>query len=315
VDNYYYYQAFRKTTVQFLDLFNGIKIRRFNQAGTFVKYVQVPIKYSPKEKIWYWLNERKDDEVLPIMSCQLNGVDYSVERSANKHQKISCTQDGVVSTYLNPVPYDINFQVSIWALYMYDIDQILEQILPWFQPYVMIRVYSPDLQATFDVKVIFTSATPEHEFEYSDDTFRILKYTLDFNVQTYMFKPIEVAGVIGKILMNFYTTEGQWNARDTTSTFTSAASGGEMMRFTTVQPWQTVDNDPIYDYELFSDNTKVGGADRVLNDLSVPAGYIIIQVPSAAGIEHILHNPALIGTDLYTMNADGVWRPHDEDIR
>ena len=262
--NFYHYKAFRKTTVQFLDLFNDIEIQRFDQGGNFERFIKVPIKYSPKEKIWFWLSERKDDEVLPIMSCTLTGVDYSLERAVNKHQVLTDTitsSAGSVRSYLNPVPYDLTFQVSLWTLYMSDIDQILEQILPWFQPYVMIRIHSPELVSTFDVKVIFNSVTPEHEFEYTDDTFRILKYTLDFTVQTYMFKPMETVGVIQEILLNYYTNENAFMAAGEqaalSSTFTSGASG-ESQQFVVQAPWLTIDNDPIYDYELFNDTIKIG---------------------------------------------------------
>ena len=58
--NYYYYQAFRKTTVQFLDLFNDIKIRRYDRGGNFVKYVEVPVKYSDKGSRKSKINLPKD---------------------------------------------------------------------------------------------------------------------------------------------------------------------------------------------------------------------------------------------------------------
>ena len=302
--NYYYYGAFRKTTVQFLDLFNDINIKRYDRGGNFVKYVEVPVKYSPKEKIWFWLNERKDDEMLPVLSVALTGVEYSLERAANKHQKINaCSVPGVLRQFLNPVPYDLTFSVSLWALYMADVDQILEQILPFFQPYVMIRVYSPELESKFDVKTIFNSATPDIDFEYTDETFRILKYTLDFTVQTYLFKPMENVGIVQQILVNYYTNDAAWaKAREDArsgSVFTSAASG-ESQLFTMVPPYLTADTDPIYDYELFSMGDKVGSRHV------------------SGGIEHINHDVRIQESsgDLQTWNISaGIpsaaeWIPH-----
>ena len=78
--NYYYYEVFRKTVTQFLDIFNDINIKRYDDSGCFLKNVNVPLKYAPKEKIWYWLNERKQDETLPIMAVTMQGVEYSLER-------------------------------------------------------------------------------------------------------------------------------------------------------------------------------------------------------------------------------------------
>lgn len=255
---YYYYQAFRKTISQFLDLFNDIQVKRFDRNGKFLKFVKVPLKYSPKEKIWYWLNERKDDEQLPMMSVQLTSVEYSLERQTNKHRYIIDTVSpsaGALRSYLNPVPYDIQFSLNIWSLYMHDIDQILEQILPFFQPFVYMRVAIPELFSTYEAKVLFGSASPDFESEFADEGWRVLKYTLDFTVQTYLFKPLEDRGLIDKILVNFYTNENAWTTafEDTTSTFSSGASG-ESMRI--IGP--SADDPDVWKYEIFQFGEKIG---------------------------------------------------------
>jgi hypothetical protein len=258
MEQYYYYKVFKKTVVQFLDLFNGININRYDQKGTWLKRVTVPLQYGPKEKTWYWINQRKEDEVLPVMSCTLTGVEYSLERQTNKHREIWAGTDGVtVSRYLNPVPYDINFQIGIWSLYMYDIDQILEQILPFFQPYVYIRIPIEELNTSFEAKTLFNAATPEFESEYADEGRRVLKYSLDFTVQTYMFKPVSDSGLIQDIYVNFYTNEAAWaagkEAARVSSTFTSGASG-EAIRI-----YGPSANDPDYCiYQLYSFGEQVG---------------------------------------------------------
>jgi len=267
---YYYYKALRKTITQFLDMFNDIKIARYTQKGVFDKYIEVPLKFGMKEKIWYWLNERKDDEMLPIISVTMSSIEYSLERATNKYRSIcvSQTDGGDLTRFLNPVPYDISFQVGIWGLYMTDIDQILEQILPYFQPYVFMRLYIEELDATFDVKVIFTSATPETELEWTDDNFRVLKWTLEFQVQTYLFRPVETVGTIGKIYLNYYTNETTFNARDNSSTFTSGASG-ETQRFVAISAGATPE-DHFYTYELFQFGNRIGRTQA----LGVSAAYM-----------------------------------------
>ena len=256
---YYYYKALRKTIIQFLDLFNDIQIARYNIDGSFLKHATVPLKYGPKEKIWYWLHERKDDEMLPVMAVTLQGVNYDAQRMTNKNRYIIETTSasaGAIQRYLNPSPYNLEFQLGVWSLYMNDIDQILEQILPWFQPYAYIRVYIPELFSSWQSKVIFSSVSPDFEFEYSDELHRVLKYTLDFTVQTYLFKPIESKGLVKKIFMNYYTNESGFATRSLTSTFTSGASG-ESQRFTGVEPWD-IDN-PMMEYEVFQLGQKTGG--------------------------------------------------------
>jgi hypothetical protein len=259
MEKYYYYKALRKSTIMFLDMFNGIKIARYNRGGIFEKYVGVPLKYGPKEKWWYWMHERKDDEMLPIMSVTMQGIEYSLERTTNKFKNIlttcGATNASTIQRYLNPAPYDIQYQLSIWALYMTDIDQILESILPYFQPHAYIRLPIEELNSTYDLKVIFNSLAPDMDLEWADENFRILRYTLDFTVQSYLFKPVETAGVIGKIFTNFYLSEGAFaQSGNTTTTFTSGASG-ESQYFLGISPTA---GDPLYDYELYNMGDKVG---------------------------------------------------------
>lgn len=262
--DYYYYKVLRKTIVQFLDRFNNIQIARYDPAGVFLKYINVPIKFSPKEKFWFWLNERKDDEMLPIMSASMTGIAFAAERATNRKQGIvTSSSTGIdernVNRFLNPTPYDVNFQIQIWAEYMTDIDQILEQILPWFQPHIFARINLPEIDGAFDMKVIFESASPEFEADYTDDTRRVLRYVLDFRVQTYLFKPVETSGIIGEIFINFYTNAGAFQhaiSTDSSSMFTSGASG-ESMRLTGVSAYGPEDS-KIYDYEIYNFGDKIG---------------------------------------------------------
>ena len=286
--NYYYYKVLRKTIIQFLDRFNNIQIARYNSNGSFLKYVEVPIKFSPKEKFWFWLNERHDDEMLPIMSSSLTGIQFAAERATNRQQSIVTTCIAADSTnvnrFLNPTPYDLTFQIQIWAEYMTDIDQILEQILPWFQPHIFARINIPEIGGSFDMKIIFDSASPEFEAEYTDDARRVLRYVLDFRVQTYLFKPIETSGVIGEIFINYYTNAqafrrgieaggiAEVSNRITESTEEDRiteegelrvtdypyAPSGETTRLIGVSAWGTDDSYKIYDYEVYHFEDKIG---------------------------------------------------------
>ena len=86
---YYYYQSLRKTIIQFLDIFNDIRIARYESDGATVRgYLTVPLKFAPKTKAWYWINERKYDEILPIMSATMQSCEFATDRVVNKDMKI-----------------------------------------------------------------------------------------------------------------------------------------------------------------------------------------------------------------------------------
>jgi hypothetical protein len=53
MDNYFHFNTIRKTTIRFLDVFNNIKIAKYNEEGIITKYVTVPLIYAPKQKFYH----------------------------------------------------------------------------------------------------------------------------------------------------------------------------------------------------------------------------------------------------------------------
>ncbi len=224
--NYFFFNVFRKTIVQFFDAFNDIKIARYAADGMTVdRYIEVPIKHSVKEKVYSWLTERKDDEMLPMITAYISSIDYATERKVNSGHSFTAECDlenYSVQTYLHPTPYNLTFTMNIWALHMVDVDQIIEQILPFFSPHIYVRISLEELNTAFDTKIIFRSATPEISHEMADMDYRVINYTLDFEVQTWFFKPSTDTEVIGKIYGSYPTGD---SALDTTSEFASGEGG------------------------------------------------------------------------------------------
>ena len=244
---YYYYKAFRKTIIQFLDVFNDIKVARYEPDGiTVSKYIDVPVKLAVKEKAWYWLNERKDDQMLPMINGWISSIDYATDRKVNAGYQISSTTDvdtSAVSRYLLPVPYNLTFTLNIWSLHMTDVDQILEQLLPWFDPYIYIKMNIPELGCTYNIKVTFQSCTPEVSLEMADEDYRVINYTIDFQVQTYLFKPIADSGIIKEIITSYYTNDEVFESRSFSSPTVSAAPSGGIRQL--IVGFQDVDGDTI----------------------------------------------------------------------
>lgn len=252
---FYYYNVIRKTIIQFLDIFNDIQVARYDASGNILKYVEVPLKHWAKEKAWYWLFERKDDEMLPMMSASMLSIEYDNQRQTNPWQTITCETDlssAERSELLNPRPYNIGYSLTLWTKYMVDVDQILEQILPYFQPHVFVKIYIEEIGVTFDAKVIFQAATPEILAEMVDDSYRVVKWNLDFQIQTYLFLPININDAIAKkIFINEYLDDSSWAARDTSNMFTSAASGGQSKIIKGIYPYYDDEGEKLYEYEIY----------------------------------------------------------------
>jgi len=271
---YFFFNVFRKTIIQFFDAFNDIKIARYSDDGrTIDRWIKVPIKHSVKEKVYYWFDERKDDEMLPMITAYISAIDYAADRKVNSFHAFTANCDnivqGSVSQFLHPCPYNLTFTMNIWALHMTDIDQIMEQILPFFCPHIFVRIYIDDLDIAFDTKIIFRSATPEISHEMADLEYRVINYTLDFEVQTWFFKPSSDVGLIQKIYGSYFTDAQSFrtyvNQGDTGSTFTSGASGTPASRGITyeikgsIPSGGTVD-DAMIKYNLFEPYGSTSGS-------------------------------------------------------
>jgi hypothetical protein len=273
---YYYYKSLRKTIIQFLDIFNDIRIARYAPDGSTIRsYLNVPLKLGTKQKVWYWINERKDDEVLPIMSATMQAVDFASDRQVNKQAKIIKTttvDQKTVSRFLNPTPYNFTFQLSVWALYMVDIDQILEQILPYFNPYVMTKINIPELDATMDIKVLFQSASPDVTFELPDEERRKLLWNLDFLVQGYLFQPVSDSGIAEQIITNFYLDDDRFNARSTETLFaTGAPVSGAVETLWQMGEDYDAEGEVLLQYEIFRDWTEqTTETGKVITETIVP---------------------------------------------
>lgn len=215
--SFFYYGSIRKTIIQFLDIFNNLSIAKYDTDGTTIlKNVQVPIKYMPKEKFYYWINSKKKHEKrFPIMGVELTSVEFDVNRQAGAQENLVVTSDDDKTSYISkPVPYNIGFTVHIGTEYTYEQDQINEQLLPFFTPYVYTKVKIDELNAEWDAQVILNSSNVENDTDIAADDYRSIIWTHDFTVKTNLVKPTFDIKNVHKIVNKFYLDENSWNARN-----------------------------------------------------------------------------------------------------
>ena len=265
---HFFYKTIRKTIIQFLDLFNGIEIERYEQNGTVRGHYMVPLKFVPKSKAYMWVTEKgRDEEMLPMMVVTHTGIDFDVNRMTNRHEKIRIASDNAAlhATYANmAAPYNMSFSLQIFALHNVDIDQIYEQILPYFTPFAFFTVNIPEMGITFEVKVVLNSCSPMMTDDTTEEEARVIKWETQFQCQTFLFKPVTTVGLIGIVPFNPAASatppppsawvNGKWTGEwaGTTGTYsiaTSASSGGIIIRYyTSPSAWASKD-DPFYEIE------------------------------------------------------------------
>ena len=104
-----------------------------------------------------------------------------------------------------PVPYNINFDLYVLAKNSDDALQIVEQILPYFQPEYTITLREvPELEIIRDVPVVLNSISYEDYYEGDFTSRRSIIYTLSFTAKYYLYGPITSTNVIRTVQIDQY---------------------------------------------------------------------------------------------------------------
>lgn len=199
---YFYNEILRRTVIAFGSLFNDISIKHTNNSNDVVSVIKVPLAYGPTQKFLARLNQSPNlnkpvQITLPRMSFEFTGLTYDSSRKSTTTQYFTAksTTDGTETkkAYL-PVPYNMQFELSIMSKLNDDALQIVEQILPYFQPaYTMTVDLVDTINEKRDIPVVLENITMQDDYEGDFSTRRVLIYTLRFTVKTYLFGPISSA--------------------------------------------------------------------------------------------------------------------------
>ena len=199
---YFYNEILRRTIISFGTLFNSITIKQTNSSDNVVSVVRVPLAYGPTQKFLARLEQsaelsKSTAMTLPRMSFEFTGLTYDSTR------KVSTTQQYTVKDPDNgseskkvfmPVPYNMQFELSIMTKLNDDALQIVEQILPYFQPAYNLSVELVEsIQEKRDIPIILENITMQDDYEGDYTTRRVLLYTLRFTAKTYLFGPVTTA--------------------------------------------------------------------------------------------------------------------------
>ena len=213
---YFYNESLRKTIIAFGSLFNDIAITRKNSAGTEVQTLKVPLPYGPKQKFITRLEQDPNDNqaiamTLPRIGFEINGFSYDPVRKLNRilKKKITSTEVGKelkqMSIQYSPVPYDVGFELFVMTKNSDDGIQIVEQILPFFQPEYTVSIKEvPEMDTIRDVPVVLNNISYEDTYTGDFTERRSIVYTLNFTAKAYVYGPVSTGKPITKVQVDTY---------------------------------------------------------------------------------------------------------------
>ena len=210
----FYHETIRKVIVSFGTMFNDINLVRKDSSGNISQSMKVPLAYGPREKFLVRLREDADLSktvaiTLPRIGFEIANLSYDPTRKLNrvqKFKKVKGSKASQLDTQFMPVPYNIDIELYVMAKQSDDALQIVEQILPFFQPdYTFTINDMADMGIKRDVPIILNSISYEDTYQGDFTTRRALIYTLSFTAKFYLYGPVTSSKVIKTVQVDQYT--------------------------------------------------------------------------------------------------------------
>ena len=212
----FYHETIRKIIVAFGTLFNDIHIVRKNNSGAVIQSMKVPLAYGPKQKFLARLDQDADLQskvaiTLPRLGFEIQDMSYDPAIKLNRVQKFkkvksSASNSDKLDSQFMPVPYNLNLELYAMAKQSEDALQIVEQVLPFFQPdYTLTIKDMEDMGIARDIPIVLNSINYADDYRGDFQTRRSIIYTLAFTVKFYLYGPVTSSKVIKTVQVDQYT--------------------------------------------------------------------------------------------------------------
>jgi hypothetical protein len=197
-------------------MFNNIQIVRKDNSGTVTQTMKVPLAYGPKQKFLTRLDQDPSLSAataitLPRLGFEIGALTYDSARKLNRVQKFkkvksSSSNANKLDTQYMPVPYNMDITLYAMAKNSDDALQIVEQILPFFQPdYTLTLNDMADMGIKRDVPIILNSVGYEDSYQGDFESRRAIIYTMGFTTKFYLYGPVTSSSVIKTVQVDQYT--------------------------------------------------------------------------------------------------------------
>tara|TARA_B110000908_G_scaffold148707_1_gene181412 strand:- start:895 stop:1638 length:744 start_codon:yes stop_codon:yes gene_type:complete len=197
-ENHFYNESTRRMVSVFGSIFNDMEVVKKDGNGKILQLIKVPLGYAPRSKVLARLHEQTSDPKialkLPRMSFEISSMEYDSNARVSKHKNYTKTIVGD-SLQLNklgaPAVYKVGFELNILASTQDEGLQMLEQILPMFQPEYTVTIKDiPSMDITTDTPIVLESVTLNDDYEGDLVTRRAIIYTLSFSTRIRYYRAL-----------------------------------------------------------------------------------------------------------------------------
>lgn len=212
----FYHEHIKKAITAFGMIFNNININRVDGSNVTQQVLRVPLSYSTKQKFLSRIALIADAEgrgdvaiTLPRMGFEIQGFDFDAARKVSPIQKNKAIIDGQAVTGVNrtyvSTPYNMSLSLYVFAKNQEDGLQIVEQIMPFFNPDFNITVNElPELGIKRDIKITLDSIDYDDDYEGEFAKRVSIIWTFNFTMRLNFYGHIGDQGIIRTAIANAY---------------------------------------------------------------------------------------------------------------
>ncbi|MGL4522753.1 MAG: tail sheath stabilizer and completion protein [Bacilli bacterium] len=218
---YFHNSSIRRYITLMGALFNHVSVSRVRDDVT--SYTKVPITYASKErfiqKLMNITNTSDGDDtfakietILPRMNLSLIDINYNpiFKTNITNREINSRVRDGkpITTSQFNPVPFKLMFELGIYTRHEDDMFQIVEQILPYFQPNFSCKtteLHTNEITVDRDIQVTLQSISLDEDLEGDRMSRRRLEWSIIFELDGYLYPPVkDIHNEIKTVYVDFF---------------------------------------------------------------------------------------------------------------
>ena len=212
---HFYHEHIKRAVAVFGTLFNNMSVVKKNGSGNVISTIKVPLAYGPRQKFLARIQDEKyltDPKLairLPRMSFEIVSMSYDTNTKLQKGvtRTLASSDPTKKQTILNPVGYRMGLQLNIMTKNQDEALQLLEQIVPFFQPEYTVTVKEVQNNFKSDMPFVLQSVTMSDDYEGDFLSRRAIIYTLEFETRVRFYGPLADKGIIRRVDATFADTE------------------------------------------------------------------------------------------------------------
>jgi len=266
----FYHEHVKRAIVAFGMIFNNINVNRKDSNDVTRQVVRVPLAYSTKQKFLSRIAAVPDTSsrgevalVLPRMGFEIDSFVYDPTRQTSAIQKNKAVIGGdavtsVARTFVS-TPYNMSLSLYVYAKSQEDGLQVIEQILPFFNPDFTVTVNElPELGIKKDIKITLDGINYDNQNEVAFDERQSIVWTLNFTMRLNFYGFVSDQSLIREAIANVYAVDSAddftnsdsytkitASIETTTATATAVVDGGSLSKIIIDYVGEGYVNDPL----------------------------------------------------------------------